>query len=137
MTSTRGQCLCGAVTFAATSVSRDVGACHCGMCRRWAAGPFFGVTVQGIDFDSDAELGVYASSPWAERGHCKACGSPLFWRLRDQSMTIVSVNALSYSGDMTLDHEVYIDEKPGYYNFAEKTRQLTGADIMNMIKSKE
>lgn len=132
----RGQCLCGAVKFTARVGSGDVGVCHCGMCRRWAAGPFFGVTAESLTFGDEARVGVTKSSAWAERGFCKACGSPLFWRMQDKSMTIISVNALDGAAGLKLDHEVYNDEKPAYYSFAEKTHQMTGADIMKMIADK-
>jgi hypothetical protein len=133
----RGQCLCGAVKLSAAVETGDVGVCHCGMCRRWAAGPFFGVTATSLAFESEAQLGVLKSSAWAERGFCKSCGSPLFWRMQDKSMTIVSVNALDEAGALKLDHEVYIDEKPAYYGFAQKTHQMTGADIMKMFAKKD
>jgi hypothetical protein len=132
----RGQCLCGAVKFSATVDTNDVGVCHCGMCRRWTAGPFFGVTAAKLKFEDDRQVGVHKSSAWAERGFAKCCGTPLFWRMQDKSMTIVSVNALDDVGALKLDHEVYIDEKPGYYSFAEKTHQMTGADIMKMFTDK-
>ncbi|MBY0423352.1 MAG: GFA family protein [Parvularculaceae bacterium] len=133
MTQSAGQCLCGAVTFTATFAGGDVGVCHCGMCRRWAAGPFFGVTADRLDMVKDAALGVFVSSDWAERGFCKACGSPLFWRMRDKSMTVVSVNALDAAGPCKLDHEVFIDEKPAYYSFKEGAHQMTGAQLMAMF----
>ncbi len=129
----RGRCLCGAVRFSATLESGDVGVCHCSMCRRWAAGPFFGLPCVDLVFDSEKSLAIFKSSAWAERGACKECGSPLFWRMQDRSMTIVSVNAIDEPGALKLDHEVYIDEKPSYYEFAQETRQLTGADIQKMV----
>ena len=67
-----GGCLCGAVRFTAAPANREVGACHCSMCRRWSAGPFLvrdcGTTLKIADPSS---LGVYRSSEWAERAFCK------------------------------------------------------------------
>lgn len=132
-TTSSGACLCGAVTFEATFASGDVGVCHCGMCRRWAAGPFFGLTADTVTFASDSELGIWKSSDWAERLHCRRCGSPLVWRMQSGAMNVVSVNALERPGDLKLDHEVYIDEKPSYYSFAEKAHQMTGTQIAAMF----
>lgn len=38
-----GNCLCGAVQFSAKQASNHVGACHCGMCRKWGGGPLMAV----------------------------------------------------------------------------------------------
>ena len=39
----KGKCLCGAVHISATAMSKHVGACHCGMCRKWTGGPLLAV----------------------------------------------------------------------------------------------
>ena len=63
-----GSCLCGAVRFIATPKDTDFGVCHCSMCRKWAAGPFFAVECPGgVQVADDSKLGVYRSSEWAER----------------------------------------------------------------------
>lgn len=129
-----GQCLCGAVKFRATPKNTDVGVCHCSMCRKTAAGPFFAIDCgDALAFDDETHLGVYGSSDWAERGFCKQCGATLFWRMKDKSINIVAVDAFDDLGDLRLDHEVYIDSKPDYYSFVEKTTQLTEAQVMEMF----
>lgn len=41
MTETRsGHCLCGAVRITVTDPPQELGACHCGMCRRWTGSAF-------------------------------------------------------------------------------------------------
>ncbi|MEM9234631.1 MAG: GFA family protein [Pseudomonadota bacterium] len=130
-----GSCLCGEVKFTADLKTSSVGACHCEMCRQFAAGPFFSIDA-GDSFrvtDGADKLGVYKSSQWAERGFCTACGSSLFWRLHDGTMAQASVNAFADLADLKLDHEVYIDAKPDYYSFSEKTHQMTEADVMKMV----
>ncbi|MEO1243951.1 MAG: GFA family protein [Pseudomonadota bacterium] len=134
MTERSGQCLCGAVTFKATPKSGDVGVCHCSMCRKHAAGPFFAIDCgASLSFDDETNVGVYGSSDWAERGFCTKCGSTLFWRLKDKSINIVAVDTFDDPGALKLDHEVFIDEKPGYYSFNEKTQQLTGQQVFEMF----
>ena len=44
MTEGKGRCLCSAVKFSAKNISNNVGACHCGMCRRWGGGPLMAVS---------------------------------------------------------------------------------------------
>jgi len=75
-----GSCLCGAVRITANNTGKKVGACHCGMCRKWGGGPFMEVDCStDISFKGEEAIGVYNSSSWAERGFCKKCGSHLFY----------------------------------------------------------
>ena len=124
-----GGCLCGAVRFAATPKHTDFGICHCSMCRRWTAGPFFamecGATVQ---IEDPSNLGIYRSSEWAEREFCKACGTPLFYRLIDSDSYAVSVEAFDDRSGFSMSSQIFIDEKPSYYEFANKTKMTTGAE---------
>ncbi len=135
MSEVQGTCLCGAVKFTAVPVSSEVGACHCTTCRGWCSGPFMGIdcgaTLQVEQTDS---LGVYNSSEWAERGFCKTCGSSLFYRLKDSGQSFVSVEALGVSGNATLSDEVFVDEKPDYYAFAQATRKMTGPELFALFQ---
>jgi len=125
-----GGCLCGAVRFTASPPNRDVGACHCGMCRKWTAGPFLvldcGATMK---VDDASNLGVYQSSEWAERCFCKKCGTPLFYRLVGQNLHFVSAEAFDDRNGFTFASQIFIDEKPAYYEFANTTHNMTGAEV--------
>src|SRR5262245_14653258 len=89
-----GGCLCGAVRFTAAPRDHDFGACHCGMCRKWTAGPFLALECgDTVRIDDAASLGIYRSSEWAERGFCKRCGTPLFYRLVGKDFYVVSAEA--------------------------------------------
>lgn len=126
-----GGCLCGAVRFTATPADREVGACHCSMCRRWSAGPFL-VRDCGtsLKIEDQANLGVYRSSEWAERAFCKMCGTPLYYRLIDKDMYFVSAEAFDDLDDLAFTSQIFIDEKPAYYDFANKTHNMTGAEVL-------
>jgi len=129
-----GRCLCGAVTFRASPKNLDVHVCHCGMCRRNVGGPLFAVDVDGpINIDDESSLGVYASSDWGERGFCKTCGTSLFWRMRDGSMQNVHACAFDDVSGFRLGGQIFIDEKPDFYNFAEDTPKLTGEQVFAMF----
>jgi hypothetical protein len=125
-----GGCLCGAVRFTATPADNEVGVCHCSMCRRWSAGPFM-VRDCGtsLKVEDKASLGAYRSSDWAERAFCKACGTPLYYRLIDKDMYFVSAEAFDESKDYAFTTQIFIDEKPAYYDFANKTHNMTGAEV--------
>jgi len=125
-----GGCLCGAVRFTATPHGRAFGACHCGMCRRWTAGPFLAVECDGaVEIENDASLGVYRSSEWAERCFCARCGTPLFYRMVGKEFYAVSLEALDDRANFAFASQIFIDEKPPYYDFANATKNVTGAEV--------
>lgn len=126
----RGRCLCGAIKIIAPLASNHVGACHCNMCRRWGGGPGLeidcgtDVTIEGTE-----NLSLFNSSEWAERGFCAKCGTHLFYRLKENSQYLVPVGLFDDEDGLVFDHQVFIDEKPQYYRFENKTENMTGAEV--------
>jgi hypothetical protein len=132
-----GKCLCGAVRFTAAPEKAEMGVCHCGMCRRWTGGVFLGVNCGStVKVEGKDNLGVYVSSDWGERCFCKKCGSTLFWRLQNGRMTVVSAQAFDNPADFAFTSEIFIDEKPANYAFANQTHKMTGAEVMAMFAPK-
>lgn len=77
-----GGCLCGDVRYEINKPAIDIGYCHCRMCQRFSGGPvIFGVTFpkEAVKF-TQGEPTYYKSSPIAERGFCKRCGSSLMYK---------------------------------------------------------
>lgn len=126
----QGKCLCGAVKVTAKSVKENLGACHCSMCRKWNGGPFFAVdSGTEVVFEGKEFIQSYNSSARAERGFCKQCGTHLFYKLKEKKQYIVSVGLLDNITNYNFDHQIFIDEKPAYYSFANKTENMTGAEV--------
>ena len=79
-----GSCLCGAIGFAATLPSKWCAHCHCSMCRKHHGAGY----VTWVGFESsqvritrgEDRLSWFDSSPGAQRGFCRTCGSSLFFR---------------------------------------------------------
>jgi hypothetical protein len=125
-----GHCLCGAVTLRAAINHSQVGACHCATCRRWGGGPLLAIeSDQPVAFDGAQQISVYASSDWAERGFCKECGTHLFYRLLDQPFYAIPVGLFDDQQDWQLTRKVFIDQRPEFYCFAQRTEQLTGDEL--------
>ena len=125
-----GKCLCGAVGITANEAGSHVGACHCRSCRRWGGGPFMEVDCGADVVWSGADhVGVYNSSDWAERGFCRECGTHLFYRLKESQQHMVPVGLLDDDAGRTFKTQVFVDERPDYYRFANKTEELTGAEL--------
>ena len=140
MASKTGHCLCGAVTYELAEVPTTYGACHCGMCRRWAGGIELGVQVPagGITW-TGADPATFKSSDWAERGFCGTCGASLFWRLiadgSMKGMMSLSVGTLDDMDGLAFETEIFIDHKPGSHAFAGDRKRMTEADVMAMMNA--
>lgn len=125
----KGHCLCGAVQITAKTMNPHVGACHCNMCTRWAGGPFMAVDC-GTDvvFNDEKNIGIINSSDWAERGFCKQCGSNIFYRLKETQQYFISAGIFDELDSLVFKDQVFIDEKPAYYSFANDTHDMTGEE---------
>jgi hypothetical protein len=132
-----GGCLCSSVRFTAALRERHFSACHCGMCRRWTAGPFLSLECRDVAIADPSHLGVYRSSAWAERGFCKQCGTSLFYRLVDRDFYAVSTEAFDNTGSFAFTSQIFIDEKPVYYDFANSTTIMTGPEVFAAFAADE
>lgn len=90
----------------------------------------FAAPVQRIDFSANDELARYASSEWAERGFCRACGTSLFYFLKPSGTYMVSVGAFDDAAVFELAREIFIDAKPPGYAFAGDRPRLTEAEVL-------
>ena len=126
----KGSCLCGDVTAFAKTVSPEVGACHCNMCRKWSGGPLMTVDCHTeVTFSGEESIVSYPSSEWAERGFCAKCGTHLFYKLTHSGQYIMHVELFDIKEQLHFDHQIFIDEKPDYYTFANETRNMTGEEV--------
>lgn len=128
--SVTGRCLCGAVRLSLDLANRHVSACHCRMCRTWGGGPLMVVEAHTPPrFEDEERIRVYPSSDWAERGFCGDCGTHLFYRLKEGGLHAVPVGLLENDEDWQFTEQVFIDEKPDFYGFANSTETLTGEEL--------
>ena len=133
----KGLCLCGAVAIRAQD-GRDVGVCHCAMCRRWGGGPLFAVHCgPDVEIAGSDKVKSYASSPWAERAFCTECGSHLYYRLKATGEYIVPAGLFGDMPDAVLTSQIFIDQKPSYYRFANETTELTAAEVFAKYAARE
>lgn len=125
-----GHCLCGAVKITLPEGQKDVGVCHCGMCRRWSGGPTLAIEAgKAVKIEGREHVGTYRSSDWAERAFCKVCGCNLYYRLVEADSYVVMAGLLEDQSDLSLSSQIFIDEKPAFYSFANETTTMTGAEV--------
>ncbi|SFG80022.1 GFA family protein [Neptunomonas qingdaonensis] len=128
-----GSCLCGGVHVQVAKVANKVGACHCGMCRKWGGGPLLAVDCgTEVTFTGEENITTFASSEWAKRGFCKQCGTHLFYHLNENNQYIMPVGLLENIDELLFDHQIFIDKKPSYYSFSNKTADMTEAEVFAM-----
>lgn len=128
----KGQCLCGSVQFDIGGFAH-VDVCHCAMCQRWTGGAFIGADVTDGDvvISKSSTLKWYASSEWAKRGFCSDCGSSLFYRLNEApDFWAIASGSLDMPKGERIGKEIFIDEKPDYYDLAGEQPKLTGAEFL-------
>lgn len=125
----KGTCLCGAISVTAHD-HEDMTACHCGMCRRWGGGPMLSLHCgDDVQIDGTESLTVFRSSEWAERGFCAKCGTHLYYRLVPANEYILSAGLFQDGMEFKFKEQIFIDKKPSYYEFSNKTEQLTEAQV--------
>lgn len=133
----KGSCLCGAVRVVAKTKNSDVGVCHCTMCRKWGGGPLLVAECgSDVDFDGVESISTFGSSDWAERGFCRTCGTHLFYRLKQDAHYAIPVGLFEESNRWALAEQIFIDQKPSFYSFSEKTRDLTGEEALAQYSEK-
>lgn len=131
-----GSCLCGAVGVVAKTMAKSVGVCHCSFCRKWTGGPLLAVDCgTDVGFEGEENITTFNSSEWAERGFCKKCGSHLFYRLKEANQYIMPAGLFDDDKVFVLDHQIFIEEKPSYYSFANETTNMTGEEVFAQFSS--
>lgn len=91
-----GGCQCGAVRYALYAEPTNPHVCHCRMCQK-AFGNYF-APLAGVPMGDFAWVkgtpAVFKSSAAVERGFCKDCGTPLFFRYPDRDRISLSLGSL-------------------------------------------
>lgn len=71
-----GGCLCGAVRFKVSRPPLNVRICHCRLCQKSMAAPFFARALFEIDaIEIAGSIKRFASSAHLHRAFCRTCGT--------------------------------------------------------------
>jgi len=125
----KGSCLCGAIEVS-TADQSSVEVCHCNMCRKWGGGPLLAVHCgPEVTFSGEQKPSIYQSSDWAERGFCSTCGTHLFYHLLPTDEYILTAGLFENSTGLLMTSQIFIDQKPEYYEFSNETPKLTGEQV--------
>lgn len=135
---TTATCLCGVVTITVAAADDHIGACHCQMCQKWAGGPLMTIDCgTDVTINDTALVSTFSSSDWAERGFCKQCGSHLFYHLKPTGQYIMPAGLFDGNEHREFDHQIFIEQKPSYYSFANQTKNMTGEEVFAQFEQEQ
>ena len=125
-----GSCLCGAVSITLRKAHREVDVCHCSMCQKWGGSMYAGIECEDFDITGEEAITAYRSSEWAERAFCSKCGSHLWYKLLPTGGRTFLAGMFDLPGKTPIKHQIFIDEKPDWFDIAQDSPKKTGADII-------
>ncbi|WP_349976147.1 GFA family protein [Pseudomonas sp. WHRI 8519] len=128
-----GSCLCGETRLHVTVDTTHISACHCSMCRKWTGGPLLVVHCSQPPVIEGRSPSVYDSSDWAQRGFCGRCGTHLYYRLKANDFYAVPVGLLDGEEAWDFDLQIFVEQKPAWYCFANQTTELTGQQAFEQL----
>ena len=134
-----GGCLCGAVRFEVTAPTKWCAHCHCSLCRRAHGAAFvtwFGVASEQFRFiEGEGELRWYASTPGANRGFCRSCGSTLFFKSeRWAGETHIALAHMDGPIDREPAAHVFYDTHVDWIELGDDLKRLGGASGIDPIE---
>lgn len=112
-----GSCLCGAVRFTTRGPLRDVIYCHCSQCRKQTGHYYAATNVPdgNIVIEGSESISWYRSSPEAQRGFCRSCGSALFWKRDGSDYVSVLAGAFDQPSGLEGTSHIFVADKGDYY----------------------
>jgi hypothetical protein len=69
-----------------------------------------------LTLTSAGTLAWYRSSPSAERGFCRVCGSNLFWRPDGEGRVAITAGTLDGPTGIKLMEHIFVADKGDYYS---------------------
>ena len=132
----KGHCLCGSITVELEDIN-TFEACHCSMCRRWGSGPLMAVHSNSeVTFTGQESMTVYQSSAWAERAFCNNCGTNLYYHQLGAEGYVLSLGLFQDHPNFDFASQIFVDQKPAYYEFANDTENLTQQQLFDKFADK-
>lgn len=116
-------CLCGAVALTIHQKPSHFDACHL---RHMP---------QVGEVSASSQVGIYASSAWPQRAFCRQCGTHLYYQLHGKDLYFIPAGFFPELTDVPFTEEIFIDERPPYYAFANDTTKLTGEEVVSKYAS--
>ncbi|MEL7199268.1 MAG: GFA family protein [Pseudomonadota bacterium] len=125
-----GRCLCGSVTIILKNAHKEVDVCHCSMCQQWVGSMYAGIETDNFQVTGEDHISRYQSSEWAERAFCSKCGSSLWYKFLPTGNRTFLAGLFDLPDGLPIKHQIFVDEKPDWYDLVQKSPMKTGAEII-------
>ena len=128
-----GGCYCQAVQYQVSLPVKWCAHCHCKQCRHTQAAAivtWFGVDLGCFKYIKGSDnISWFQSSESAKRGHCKTCGTPLFF-LGDKWKDEIHITRESTSEDIQMPPQIHVfyDRHVKYLNIKDDLKKYGGSD---------
>lgn len=134
-----GGCYCEKVQYQVQLPVKWCAHCHCTQCRHIQGAPI--VTWFGVDINKfkltqgEDDIHWHASSENAKRGHCRHCGTPLFF-MGDKWHDEMHITRESTQDDILLKPKVHVfyNRHVGYIQFDDQLDKYGGSDGFTPMK---
>ena len=123
-----GTCLCGAIQFEVNGPIRDVGNCHCSICRRLHGAPFSTYAQVSAD-DLKLHAGrdrvrTYRSSEQVERSFCDTCGAHFTFRWDGLPGALwIAAGLLEDDPQLRPRHHMFVGSKASWHEITDRLPQ--------------
>ena len=130
-------CLCGGVRFKTRLKDNALQACHCEQCQRWTGGgPLWTVRTDGVPEVNGTELiRSYFASDHGERAFCSACGTTLYWKMKDGEIAFLPVGLFEDQNGFEVREEIFVDRRPGWMPAWAGATQQDEAEMQAALKA--
>lgn len=113
-----GSCLCGAVSYRAAGLT-DIWYCHCKQCQKLTGLYIAAAGVKRENLKVDGDVNWLRISDKSQSGHCKFCGSYMFWDSHNFDTISVLAGSLHDTEGLSVKGHIFTSEKADYYNITD------------------
>lgn len=113
-----GSCLCGAVSYRAVGLS-DVWYCHCKQCQKLTGHFIAAAGVKRESLEISGEVNWLPISERSNSGHCKSCGSYMFWDCHSFDTVSILAGSIVDTQGLEVKGHIFTSEKGDYYEITD------------------
>jgi len=121
----KGSCVCGKTSYVAYDLN-DVSICHCKHCRNMTGHHMAACQADRNNIKIIGPVKWFYTHKNSRHGFCENCGSQLFWQNDNRSTISVTAGSLDDSKQLTIRHNIFIEEKGSYYKINQHEKQYNG-----------